>query len=193
MAIEKFASIKVENFEDYNAEIHRITVESIQIALLQLLEKKQYVDISIKELVETAGVSRSAFYRNYKSKEDVVESLIYDSLKRKFRQAVVAVESENNDTKQNLRDQWITVIKEMFLENDSVYRLITSGACQGNDILRCMNHCYTEVLVGSEDDAEIVRYIYMIGGIYNILLHWLDAGKTIDPQKIAEVIMSFYE
>lgn len=193
MAIEKFSNVKVDNFEDYNAEIHRITIESIQIALLQMLETTSFEKISIKELVETAGVSRSAFYRNYRSKEEVVDSLIYDSLHRKFRQVSVEIEQENAEDETDFRERWITIIKEMFLENDAVYRLITSGACQGNDILRCMNRCFSEVFAKEQDDHEMLRYHYMIGGIYNILLHWLDSGRRIDPQRLAEAIMSFYE
>lgn len=193
MAIEKFSNIKVENFEDYNAEIHRVTIESIQIALLQLLETKKFTEISIKELVEKAGVSRSAFYRNYKSKEEVAESLIEDSLNRKFRQAYQEIESEKKSGEDNFRGQWITVIKEMFLENDAVYRLITSDACQGNEILRCMNRCVSEVFPEVQEEADRIRFVYIVGGIYNILLEWLDSGKKTSFEKIAEAILSFYK
>lgn len=193
MAIEKFTNIKVDNFEDYNAEIHRITIESIQLALLQLLENQSYENISIKEIVAKAGVSRSAFYRNYKSKEEVVESLIYDSLNRKFSQVYEEIENEKQHGDANFKEQWITIIKEMFLENHVVYRLIQSKACQGNDILRCMNRCFSQTFDEMQDDYEWIRYTYMIGGIYNLLLSRLDSGREISFQKIAEVIMAFYE
>ena len=42
---------------------------------MQLLEKKDLKKITISELVERAGVSRAAFYRNYSSKEEILEGI----------------------------------------------------------------------------------------------------------------------
>lgn len=41
-------------------------------ALLELMECKAYNSISIKELAECAGLDRKTFYRNFKSKEEVL-------------------------------------------------------------------------------------------------------------------------
>jgi len=40
--------------------------------LLELLEEKEYADISIKELTEKAGIARQTFYRNYQSMDDIL-------------------------------------------------------------------------------------------------------------------------
>ncbi|TCD46797.1 TetR/AcrR family transcriptional regulator [Streptococcus sp. X16XC17] len=56
-----------------NKESNQLTKESIETALLFLMEKKDLHQISISELVRKAGVSRNAFYRNYKSKEEILE------------------------------------------------------------------------------------------------------------------------
>ena len=55
-----------------NNEANRITRESICTALLELLKTNEFKKISISELVRKAGVSRQSFYRNYKTKEDIV-------------------------------------------------------------------------------------------------------------------------
>ena len=41
-------------------------------ALLSLLEKKEYKDISITEICKKAGVTRMSFYRNFESREDIL-------------------------------------------------------------------------------------------------------------------------
>ena len=41
-------------------------------ALLALLKEKDYQDISITELCEKADVTRTSFYRNFKSKDDIL-------------------------------------------------------------------------------------------------------------------------
>lgn len=55
-----------------NNEANRITRESICTALLELMKTTEFKKISISELVRRAGVSRQSFYRNYKTKEDIV-------------------------------------------------------------------------------------------------------------------------
>lgn len=63
----------LKNLYQSNKESNQLTRESIETALLFLLEKKELAQISISELVQKAGVSRNAFYRNYKSKEEILE------------------------------------------------------------------------------------------------------------------------
>lgn len=72
-----------------NEEINRITKDSIQEALVYLLSKKDIDDISVTEIVKKAGVSRTAYYRNYQSKEDILKdfsmnvfNLIFSQLDR---------------------------------------------------------------------------------------------------------------
>lgn len=65
-------STQKKNLKLSNEEINKITRNSIQEALIYLLGKKELNDISVTEIVTKAGVSRSAYYRNYKSKEDIL-------------------------------------------------------------------------------------------------------------------------
>ena len=51
-------------------------IEHITDALLKLLKEKSLQEISISEIVDTAGVGRTSFYRNYETNEDVVKKHI---------------------------------------------------------------------------------------------------------------------
>lgn len=55
-----------------------IITDSIVTALFWLLKDKQLSEISVSDLVAKAGVSRSSFYRNFNSFEDVVYSFFMD-------------------------------------------------------------------------------------------------------------------
>ncbi|HIS07210.1 MAG TPA: TetR/AcrR family transcriptional regulator, partial [Candidatus Choladocola avistercoris] len=50
-----------------------MTKECLYTALLLLMEKKPYEDITITEIAKKAGVSRMSYYRLYKSKDDILE------------------------------------------------------------------------------------------------------------------------
>ncbi len=73
MAKKNISPASLKNLIRSNSELNKLTKESIETALLFLMEKKDFNKISISELVKKAGVSRNAFYRNYKSKEEILE------------------------------------------------------------------------------------------------------------------------
>ena len=80
MSERKISEKSLENLRKSNQESNFLTREAIETALLQLLEKKDLAKISISELVKRAGVSRAAFYRNYDSKEAILESVFKRSV-----------------------------------------------------------------------------------------------------------------
>ena len=55
-----------------NAQKNTYVKEQLTKTLLLLLETKNINDISISELTDTAQIGRVSFYRNYKSKEDIL-------------------------------------------------------------------------------------------------------------------------
>ena len=58
-----------------NAESKALTRSCIRTALLMLLGEKRYEDITTTEIIEKSGVSRAGFYRNYRSKLEVIQDL----------------------------------------------------------------------------------------------------------------------
>ncbi|MFH0401292.1 TetR/AcrR family transcriptional regulator [Streptococcus sp. A23] len=73
MTERKISPKSLKNLYQSNKEANQLTKESLETAMLFLLEKKELKHISVSELVRKAGVSRNAFYRNYKSKEEILE------------------------------------------------------------------------------------------------------------------------
>lgn len=54
-------------------ELNAFIKECITTALIGRMNKKEFEEITITELVKEAGVSRVSFYRNFESKRDVLE------------------------------------------------------------------------------------------------------------------------
>ena len=62
----------------HNEKINRVTTESLRTALFSLMKNMDYRSIRITDICKKAGVSRTAFYRNFLSKDDLLElSLIH--------------------------------------------------------------------------------------------------------------------
>ncbi len=65
-----------------NEKTNRLTRECLQTALIHLMAEKDLDKISVTELVARAGVSRTAFYSNYSSKEEILTRWLADSVER---------------------------------------------------------------------------------------------------------------
>ena len=70
----------LKNLYQSNQEANQITRESIETALLHLMEKKDLPQISISELVKKAGVSRNAFDGRGNYTFGIKEQLIFPEI-----------------------------------------------------------------------------------------------------------------
>lgn len=58
--------------DDKRYEANRLVKQKIGRALTKLMDTKPFSDISVTEIVETAGVARASYYRNFKDRKSVV-------------------------------------------------------------------------------------------------------------------------
>ncbi len=58
--------------------------EKIKNALLRILETKEPIEITIAEICETAGVSRTTFYKFYRNSMDALDDLLEDLVKEAY-------------------------------------------------------------------------------------------------------------
>ena len=99
------ATDKMNKLRLSNEESNRLTKEALQTAIILLMKDKDFDKIRISDIAKKAGVSRSAFYRNYESKEELVKSacqLISDELKKAI----------NKDTYRNDKITWYTTFNQ---------------------------------------------------------------------------------
>ena len=82
--------MEIQEYRLSNEEASRQTKMSIQSALIRLIEEKDFDSITITEITKSAGVSRPAFYRNFDSKEAVIEnacSSVFEMMKDSFKKS----------------------------------------------------------------------------------------------------------
>src|SRR5262245_10661694 len=56
------------------------TRQHIKIALVELLLEKQFVSITVQDILDRANVGRTTFYEHYLGKEDLLQSSLEDLL-----------------------------------------------------------------------------------------------------------------
>ena len=153
---------------------------SITKALFQLMHKKSFSDITITELIRTAGVARVSFYRNYDSKEDVLIKLI-EGVLDDFRSTIDSNET-NYYTYENVRRSF-----EYFKEyGDFVLDLYQFG--YGSILLEMLSRFHEEI-AGTMPNNSIEKYklyIYM-GALFNTAIMWLQNGTKESVEDISDM------
>lgn len=67
---------KCRGLNEYNLGLNRALRESMREAFLLLLKEKKYEDITVSEICQKAGFSRTGFYTNYATKEKLFDEVI---------------------------------------------------------------------------------------------------------------------
>ena len=66
----------IEGLKTYNENLNKVVKESLQTALVLTMQQQDFSKISITDLCKKAGVSRMAFYSNYKTLDSLLESVV---------------------------------------------------------------------------------------------------------------------
>lgn len=161
-----------------NMESNRLTRESIESALVLLMKERPFAAISVTEIVRRAGVSRTAYYRNYSSKEDILRSMIGEV-------ATYAVEAMSRyDPTAQPFEFWLAMFESVRPYADSYRVLLSAGF--GEAIL---DQIHRQVLANIPEDDEESRYsaVFWNGAAYAVLTEWIKADRPKSEREMAQL------
>jgi AcrR family transcriptional regulator len=72
----------VQDFTILDPRVVR-TTRALGAALIELIQEREFDDITVQQILDRSGVSRASFYAHYRNKEDVLSST-YDRLFARF-------------------------------------------------------------------------------------------------------------
>ncbi len=164
-----------------NEASNKLTKECLQMALIYLLNEKPIEKITITELVKRSGVSRTSFYRNYSSKEDIIIEM-----EEQICQAI-SKSLSSPDYQDNLR-QWFLDCFQAVKDNASLFHLflqtnIAQETLKGlNSILESFHHPQTI--------KEHYQILAIEGAFSSILTDWFINGMKEEVSFMADICES---
>ncbi len=163
-------------------EANALTKECIVTALLRLMETKSYSSISITDITNLAGVSRMAYYRNYKSKDEILIKHLTDQEKRLL--------TDMHGEKVENFHQVIKVVSSFFLENADVIQAVYDAGLSNklSELLGERVHNYFPVVI--ENPAGRYAVHYYVGAILSVFKLWFDNGMVETVDEITEIIFN---
>ena len=154
-----------------NKESNEITRECLETALLELMTIKDISEISITELTQNAGVSRSAFYNNYKTKDALLNSIIDKVIK----QTCDFLKKEYN--KKTTKEIYATVF-EAIKKADRSFKVFLDAD------INIDRYLSLEDVFPSQSAQEHYKMIAKEGAFYRIIVEWFTLGMKESPEEM---------
>ena len=165
-----------------NEESNRLTRECIESALIILMKENDYQSISITDIIRKAGVSRSAYYRNYNSKEDILTNLF-----NRAAETIVNALSTELVTK-NMVNSY-RVLFEKVMEIKELFEIIQMAGMVAQFEM-AINEKYIHAIDTNSPEAYY-RVLSWIGSIFNIICGWMRRGYQETPEQMANICSRF--
>lgn len=157
-----------------NEESNKVTKECLRIAMFKLMGREDFEKISITEISKYAGVSRVAFYRNYSSKEELVE----DICRSLFSELTESLKNERFRTN---RKAWYTEFFQTIQANSDYFQIYL------NANLRLSDGNILESVYPSSTAEEYYRNAAREGAFVSILTDWFRSGMKESPEKMGTI------
>lgn len=154
---------KLSGLKAHSQEINKISKESLITSLILLMKQKPYDKITISELCIRAGVSRTAFYGNFKTKDDLLTLYVLNM----NTELINKIGSPfRNDTSLD----WYINLFQVIKDNSEILILIFKAGFQKKylEILNSMVLHNPSIPI----EKKYQRLIWS-GGVENALSYWL--------------------
>ena len=159
-----------------NKQAKMVTKSCLQTALIQLLDKKELSDISVSELARRAGVSRTAFYSNYQTVDDVLTELIDQKLEEVNNSIWEAINREE--------DFFPPIIQKM-KDNYDLYSLLMKANIEKTAFFQFRD--YIKDSYPALDKKAYYMIIAAIGSLRSIIMEWFINGCEDSVALISEI------
>lgn len=168
----------------YNAEQNKITKESIFMALMAVMEKKDFKNISITEVAQKAGVSRMAFYRNYQILEDVLT----EHLEEMFAEYSILLASNEVSNYEMTRLYFYYFRQHQAFINNLLRSKLTHLILEQS--VEFLDEFSQSIVCTINCTPEFERYNirFIAGGIFNVLMTWCTHGMLESDELMAELV-----
>lgn len=152
--------------------------------LLEQSSSENTDNISISQITTTAHVSRMAYYRNFNSKQEIVDYYLSETL---LKELLIRLNSDFEFWSMEYGLNFFIIMK-----NNKDLLLLLEKHGYSNSILSAFNKA-NENIAGDmpRNSVERFKIYFAAGASYNAVMYWLKDGCKESPQIMAESFAQF--
>lgn len=175
---EKTELQKLKVLRQNNQEANAITRECIESALILLMQTKPFADITVTDITRKAGVSRTAYYRNYTSKEDILSGYLH-TLSMTLSDVLKQFDAVT-ETKQSwkaLLEAVVPLVPQFKLLLDAGFfdKMVAAFAAKMNEV------------TAKGDFNRYYSNQYWAGSILTVIASWIRNSMDADIDQLADI------
>lgn len=162
-----------------------ISKELLSEALMQLMEKKPYPEITVTDIAAKAGVSRLTFYRNFESKAQILTWHIERGFREYLASLSTVGQADLDSAIVYVFSFWKNRSKEisLLIRQNITYILQTPFE-------KCANSLFDRIGV-LQNTSETQRW-FLIGGMYASMIQWISEGCITSPETITKELLQMF-
>ena len=165
-----------------------MTKTLFRTAMIELMQKKSFSKITIKELCEQADLNRTTFYLHYEDQQDLLKDVVKDVKERTKKYMYSHSDSEQSvNTMKNLL--------EYIKANSSTYQTLMFGDSSKSLGIDMIESIFQDMKDQWPvfDDSFNNDYIYafMMEGSTSVISKWIGNNYDCPTEKLAKMIMDF--
>ncbi len=164
------------------------TEDRLEESLILLLKEKRIEEISITEICRISGINRNTFYSHFDSVNELLQQIEGD-----FFEKVISQIKISKDSILNVTDMIIELMK-VVEDNREIASILFSDNGDKNFLQRTLlfalplaTENWMKELNISEIEAKSL-YLYVIGGVANILQDWILNGFKLTKEEVSELL-----
>ncbi|MCR5546133.1 MAG: TetR/AcrR family transcriptional regulator [Lachnospiraceae bacterium] len=167
-----------------NNQRSKETEAKIETIFYKLLSEKHISKITVRELCEGAGITRSSFYGHY---EDVYD--LQKKVELKMTDEIVQIfQAEYDNHSSDFRVAIIQTIR--YIEENKTFFLYFLQNCDLKNIFH-IGHI-SELLTPVYQKEDESKLVFFVGGLNALLLHWLQTGCKESPEQLLDSLPQGY-
>lgn len=155
--------------------------------LLELIEEKEYSEISITELTERAGVARQTLYRNYTGMNDILLSRMDEILDEYMALVRKNLEMKNDP-------YWDFEVKQLvylWRRNEALIKALQKAGLAFQVLEKLSGffsvfHMRAQNLTELDEKHQYLVY-YLAGGVYMVLNKWFENEMSTPVELLTDL------
>ncbi len=155
--------------------------EAMALALFQLLKTKTITQISISDIVETAGVARSSYYRNYNTKEEILCDYIQTLYKNYF------LEHDLSPSRLSMND--FLIHRFQFIRNYKDFFIILKNQNLLYYLFETLDPELSTLLCGMKLHSEYYQ-VFFSSCSAGIIRQWIDNNFKETEEDMATILLN---
>jgi AcrR family transcriptional regulator len=163
--------------------------QDITIALINLLNEKNYNFISITDICDRALISRKTFYNYFKEKDDIIVYYLHKVINRFMN---------NCDIK---KESFMAIMEKLYNSFNDNRQILKSF--YNNNLIRIATSIYVKYLTELDIFSELIQgpfelwhKVYLpsliVFNISNIVLIWIENGFKETPSELAYITKEYF-